>query len=139
ENLLRSPGLPAGATESLEDIRSASLHAAKMTTHLLAMARNKAGSLRVADLCAEIDGLRGLLARIAGPHVQLQFELPAQPCRVRLMRGHLEQVLLNFVQNARDAIAESGTISIRLHGDATANSGGEVVLSVSDDGAGMTD
>jgi CheY-like chemotaxis protein len=101
----------------------------------------------VLDLNAIVADLDGLLQRLTGADVSLSTHLSPAPALVKTDRGRLEQVLLNLVVNARDAMPQGGQVAIEV---ATANLAGAlagapdgvepgdyVVLTVSDTGHGM--
>jgi signal transduction histidine kinase len=72
--------------------------------------------------------------QVRAPGVELEpFLAPDLPA-VRGNRGKLQQVLLNLLQNARDAVGESGRIRV-----STAREGTRIVIEVADDGAGIAD
>jgi CheY-like chemotaxis protein len=73
-----------------------------------------------------------MLRRVIGEDVELAVETPAAPCPVFADPGHLEQVLMNLVVNARDAMPQGGLVSLR-----TSLDDGHVVLSVADTGHGI--
>jgi PAS domain S-box-containing protein len=115
-----------------EEIREAATHGAHLTRRLLAFSRQQVLAPRVIDLSEHASGLRSLLARLLGEESSLSMDLAADLAPVRVDPVQIEQVLLNLVVNARDAMPEGGTVSIDTH-----NEGDRVVLTVSDTGAGM--
>jgi len=81
--------------------------------------------------------LEGLLRRLAGERVDLTFDVSREVQRIHADQGQLEQVLMNLVANARDALPRGGQIRVTL--ESMAQSGGEVVsLYVQDNGIGMS-
>jgi len=132
--LLRAE-LPDGtrARAELEEIASSGARAARLTSQLLAFARRQPVELRVVDLAALLRGMERLLRRLLRDEIELAIETGAGPITVRGATAQLEQVLVNLVVNARDALAGPGHIALRAE-----RAGGHVLLVVSDDGAGMT-
>jgi PAS domain S-box-containing protein len=104
------PGAPASLHVG-EVIRIAD-HAARLTRRLLAFSRPQ--ELRPAELQVEhvVHELRPMLAQIAGADVDMDFELRQTPI-VRADAGQLEQVVVNLVANARDAMPGGGQLAIR--------------------------
>jgi CheY-like chemotaxis protein len=89
-----------------------------------------------------------LLRTAVGEHIELRTTLTAGLPVVRVDISRIEQVLLNLTLNARDAMADGGTVLIETserhfsdqHGDATTPGAGDYVcISVSDEGSGFTD
>jgi PAS domain S-box-containing protein len=116
----------------LQQIREAGQRAAAMTRQLLAFSRKQVLQPRVLQLSAVVHGIEDMLRRMIGEDIGLHTVL-ANPCGlVWADRGQLEQVIMNLVVNARDAMPAGGTIVIetRLRGDV-------VDLVVSDTGCGM--
>jgi two-component system cell cycle sensor histidine kinase/response regulator CckA len=74
----------------------------------------------------------GLLKRLAGEHVHLELALTAEPLHTLFDPGEFEQILLNLVINARDAMPEGGTIRIE-----TAPLGDCISVRVADSGHGI--
>jgi PAS domain S-box-containing protein len=100
------------ATEAAE-IRVAAERAARLTQQLLAFSRQQVMQSRVTDLNAVVVQLGTMLQRLIGTHIALELALDAQPWPVLVDPGQLEQVFMNLVVNARDAMPGGGTIVIR--------------------------
>jgi two-component system, cell cycle sensor histidine kinase and response regulator CckA len=130
------------------EIRSATDRAAKLTAQMLTFARRETVQHQVLDLNAVVADVENLLRRTLGEHIQLIALPAARLPTIRADRGHLEQVLLNLAINARDAMADGGTLVIETRpvdlqaGQAGIQpppaGGGYVELSVSDTGTGMS-
>jgi len=131
----------------LEEIRSAAQRSAELTRQLLAFARKQTILPRRLCLNEVVGRIHGLLARLIGEDVRLEFR-PGEPLwPVSMDPTQLEQVLTNLVVNARDAIAGHGKIVVStgnrtvddafraLHPEAVA--GDFACLEVTDDGSGM--
>ncbi|HSD89094.1 MAG TPA: ATP-binding protein [Kofleriaceae bacterium] len=122
------------ATAELGLIQEAGQRAAQLTGQLLSFARRRAVGVATLDLGALVESLRPLLARLLGERIELELEVRPGRWIVRADASQLEQVLLNLVANARDAIRESGRVRVTLGAAADAD---EISLSVEDNGAGM--
>lgn len=83
------------------------------------------------DVDDALAGLRVLLGRVAGPHIDLVIEVEPGLPRVRFDATAFRRVLIDLVQAASAAIPERGRITVRAHRDAD-----RVVLSVADTGPG---
>ena len=138
------PGVRADA----EQIQAAAQRAAALTRQLLIFTRRDVTQPEVLDLNVIIAEIRDLLSASAGAHVDLRIESAAHLPAIRADRGQVGQILLNLVVNARDAIPQSGTLTI---GTSLSELGGEdvrlhpgvspgryVELTVSDTGIGMS-
>ncbi len=137
------PSLP-----DVTEIRHAGESAAALTQRLLAFARKQELRPQVVDLHDTIGEVQSMLGRVIGEHVYLAVDPTAADSKIRVDPAQLDQVVVNLVINARDALPESGgTIRLetaRVHfSDAEIFSHGHVspgwyvVLSVSDDGSGI--
>ena len=134
--------------EVLSDVREATQRAAELTRGLLSFARKPLGSPQVLSMESELTGLRAVLVRGLGERHPLRFELDAPGLAVRIEPGQLQVLLLNLVINAKDAMAEGGTVSVlaraqQLEGadrrrPAHLPAGRYFVIEVSDTGAGMS-
>ena len=136
----------SGLDEDLREIESAAERGARLTRQLLLFSQRKASAPEVIDLNALVDGLRGLLNRPIGEHVELLSEQHDDLWRIEADPSAIEQVLVNLVVNARDAVGEGGTVTIStanvvLEHDAaeplSLAAGRYVRLTVADDGVGM--
>ena len=96
----------------VEQIRDAGRRAANLTRQLLAFSRRQLLQPRVLSLNALITQLEPMLGRLAGPTVTLETELDPALGNVLVDPVRLEQVLVNLVVNAREAMPEGGRIRI---------------------------
>jgi len=132
--------------DALEITRAAS-RAASLTRQLLAYSRQQILSPSVIDLQLVVDQLGGMLRRLIGEDIRLITRHAAGETFVRVDRGQIEQVVLNLVLNARDAMPQGGALTVatmpveldeayvRAHVGMTA--GPHVCLLVQDTGSGM--
>jgi signal transduction histidine kinase len=97
-----------------EEIRKAAERGAALTRQLLTFSRGQAVEPQVLDVHAIARGFESMLLRLMSDGVKLQLETPGAPPLVRVEPGQIEQVLLNLVVNARDAMPEGGTIVVRI-------------------------
>ena len=135
--------------EDLEEIRRAGLRAADLTRQLLAYSRRQVVAPKVIDVNEAVRNLDSMLRRLIREDIALVLELTPQPIAVRSDSGQLEQVVLNLVVNARDAMLQAGRITIRTaavvldsrqpDNQPPAPPGSYVHLAVSDTGAGLSD
>jgi PAS domain S-box-containing protein len=134
------------ARSDLEQVRKASDRAATLTRQLLAFARREVAHPEVLDLNVVVRDLQTLLQRTIGEHITLEVRCPADVPNVLADRGQIEQVLMNLVINARDAMVQGGTLLIDTSPDAREGDaidatgpapGSYVRLRVSDTGTGM--
>jgi two-component system cell cycle sensor histidine kinase/response regulator CckA len=119
------------ASHCLEDIDLALRRARELIRHLHGYANRRTAEAEVVHLDEVILSVEPLLRRLSGEatlNLRLDDDLPP----ARIDRVELEQVLVNLVVNARDALPGGGRISVFAHEDE-----GFVVLEVADDGIGM--
>jgi signal transduction histidine kinase len=135
--------------EPAELIAATARTAAGVTRQLLAFARPSAANPCALDLTAAVRGLERILRRLVGDRVRLELALAPTVAPVHADPGQVDQVVINLVMNARDAIADAGGVTVRT-ADATVEPGrvgwptalppgGYVALTVSDTGCGLTD
>jgi len=121
--------------------------AAALTRQLLAFSRRQILKPEVIDLRLLVDGLSKMLRRVIGEHIELVLHTTEDLASVKADPGQIEQVLLNLVINARDAMPEGGRVVIETHDQVLDDSylirhpwakpGPYVELSVTDHGCGM--
>ncbi len=130
------PGHPC--REEAEDIRRAGEQASSLTRQLLSFARREQGLARVVDLRETFGGMRKVLSRLLPADIELEMRIPDRLACVRLDPSQAEQVLLNLIVNAGDAMPGGGRITVSLD-DAPAGADGihRVSLRVADQGQGM--
>ncbi|MDQ2673462.1 MAG: PAS domain S-box protein, partial [Chloroflexota bacterium] len=110
EFLLRSLAPDDPRRAEVNEIVRAGTRAADVTRQLLAFTRQQFLRPEPCDLNAIITGMEKLLRRSLGEDHTLRLRLSAEPVEIRADRGQLEQVLLNLVLNARDAIDGRGEV-----------------------------
>ncbi|HTI73092.1 MAG TPA: PAS domain S-box protein [Candidatus Limnocylindria bacterium] len=133
--------------EGISEIKLAVDRAASLTRQLLAFSRRQTMETRNLNLNELVENMSKLIRRILGEDVQMQVHFMSHPALVRADTGMIEQVLLNLVVNARDAMPTGGRLVIELSQnqfDATsiehlpqARAGAFVTLSVTDTGCGI--
>ncbi len=134
--------------EYLGDATHAAYSAADLTRQLLAFSRKQMVEPRVFDLNNAIHSMHKMLSRIIGEHIELNSCPKSELGAVKVDPGQLEQVLVNLVINARDAMPSGGKLTLetanivlddhycRTHPEVTP--GEYVMLAVSDSGCGMS-
>jgi signal transduction histidine kinase len=140
------PGDPL--REGLDLIEATAVRAGWLTRQLLAFSRKQNLAPVVLDPNEVVSGMATMLQRLIGEDVELVFRPGSSLGRVRVDPGQLEQVIVNLVVNARDAMPEGGRITVETAGvelddDAYARmhvgvrAGWSVMLAVTDTGIGM--
>lgn len=140
-------GNPARA--EIEEINIVARRAGDLTRQLLAFARKQVVEPKVICLNKLISNLSKMLYRLIGEDIELTLSLAADLEAVKIDSGQIEQVLINLIINARDAMPQGGrliieTANVNLNEDYTRMHfdippGQYVMLNVSDTGAGMSD
>ena len=133
--------------EDLEEVRKAAVQAATLTRQLLAFSRQQVLQPRVLDLNDVLGGAEKILRRLIGEDVALTTVLGSALGAVKADQGQIEQVIMNLVVNARDAMPDGGRLTIAtsaVHLDADYADdhppvvpGDYVLLTISDTGVGM--
>ncbi|NVB36873.1 AAA family ATPase [Pseudenhygromyxa sp. WMMC2535] len=101
------------APEALDEIMSAAERASGLTRQLLAFSRKQVLQPRVLDLNESVNAMAKMLRRLIGEDLVLVLDLQDALGWVRVDPGQLEQVVLNLVVNARDAMPHGGEIRVR--------------------------
>ncbi|MEK7331045.1 MAG: PAS domain S-box protein, partial [Candidatus Eisenbacteria bacterium] len=142
-------GLPDGDRRrgTVEQILQAGYRAATLTQQLLAYGRRQVSQPRVLDLNSIVLDMGKMLRRMIGEQIELDTDLDPKLGRVRMDQAQMEQVFMNLVINARDAMPDGGKLLIETRnarlGDAdvggrdSISPGLYVMVAVTDTGVGM--
>ncbi|HKE29174.1 MAG TPA: ATP-binding protein [Bryobacteraceae bacterium] len=131
--------------QHLEEISNAASRGARLTSQLLGFSRGQTTDPQPLDLNALVTESLRLLGPVIGEHMNIETSL-AGGSRIFADRGQVEQVLMNLILNARDAMPKGGSIRVETFTGEweeeeaqhhNVQSGPKVLLSVSDTGHGM--
>ncbi|MES2180377.1 MAG: ATP-binding protein [Gemmatimonadota bacterium] len=132
---------PEDVAVDVREILGASDRAAGLTRQLLAFSRRQMLKTEIVDVNASLGAMEKSLARLIGENIEIVVSPNARHSTTEVDVHQLEQVILNLVVNARDAMADGGTISLETTNcSALADDGTEreyVAISVSDTGTGI--
>jgi two-component system cell cycle sensor histidine kinase/response regulator CckA len=135
-------------TRDVGEIRKAADRATALTSQLLAFSRKQFLHMAVMDLNETVSGLQHMLPRVIGDHINTTIELAPRLAPIKADASQMDQVLVNLVLNARDAMPSGGRLAIttenvflddeRLEAEGlTLSPGAYAMLAVSDNGIGM--
>ncbi|HEU4749287.1 MAG TPA: ATP-binding protein, partial [Gemmatimonadaceae bacterium] len=146
--LLEDLGADDSRRADVQEICDATERAAALTNQLLVFSRKQVMQPRNIRLNESIEHVQRLLRRLIGDDIELSTALDEDLAAIHADPGQIEQVLINLVVNARDAMPEGGKIRIATSNVELAEqregrrvgapAGKYVLLSVSDTGSGMT-
>jgi two-component system, cell cycle sensor histidine kinase and response regulator CckA len=132
---------------TFEEINRAGTRAASLTRQLLAFSRKQILQPKIIDLNSLVSDLQNMLERLIGEHIDLRTLLEPELGRVEADPGQIEQVILNLVLNARDAMERGGKLTIEttnvyldeeyIASHMRIKPGAYVRLAVSDNGTGI--
>ncbi|HEY3664869.1 MAG TPA: PAS domain-containing protein [Polyangiaceae bacterium] len=134
--------------DNIVEVLAAARHATLLTQQLLAFSRRQVIQPRPLQLNDVVLGMNNMLRRLIGGHIQLSTVLRPELSLVMADQSQLEQVVLNLVVNARDAMADGGLLRVETEEDNLSEAmaaelgvapGRYVVLTVTDTGMGMSD
>jgi two-component system cell cycle sensor histidine kinase/response regulator CckA len=139
--------MPKGHEEDLTEIMQAARRAAGLTKQLLAFGRQQVMHAVALDVNGLIQDMTGMFDRLLGDNVDVALALAPNLGAALADRGQLEQVVMNLVVNARDAMPGGGRVTIQtadveletsmFHDEATLP-GDYVMIAVTDTGSGMS-
>ncbi len=132
---------------NIEEIRKASERAANLTRQLLAFSRRQIFEFKVINLNTLLKDLDKMLHRILGEDIERIYHLSQDLGQIKTDPGQIEQVILNLIVNARDAMPSGGKLTIETQNveldeayaktHVGASPGPYVMLSISDTGIGI--
>jgi two-component system cell cycle sensor histidine kinase/response regulator CckA len=146
--LIKKLGVGNPLFEHAEEIEKAGQRAASLTKQLLAFSRQQVLAPAVLNLNAVITDMGKMLHRLIGEDIDLAMKLSADIGRVKADQGQIEQVIMNLVINARDALPQGGKLIVETVNETLDEAftrqhpgsrvGRYVRISVTDSGTGMT-
>ena len=148
EHMTRSLAHDDPRRSAAQEIIGSSIRAASLTRQLLRFSSHRPRELRELDVNGVVEGIQRLLEGLLGTQLRVVVDLISDPGGVVADVAQLEQVLVNLVVNARDAMPAGGEVVIATrnarvestnHDAACPEPGDYVVLSVIDQGTGMTE
>jgi signal transduction histidine kinase len=147
--LLEDPALSESHRTDVKEIEKAGGTAAALTRQLLAFSRREIIEPIVIDLNSVINGMDKMMHRLLGDNIGVESRLADDLDNIKADRGQLEQVLLNLLVNARDAMPSGGRILIETQNVTMPNGvrseylsappGSYVMLAVTDNGSGISE
>ena len=141
ELAMRQPSGSGLGITALTEIASAATKASDLTSKLLAFARRQTVEPKHEDVGLLTRELGELLRRTAGEGIVVDVSVPEEALVVHIDRGQLEQVLINLVANARDAMPRGGRVLLEVSalpaGEGAGSAEGAVGIRVVDEGTGM--
>lgn len=133
--------------KDLEEIIKSGEKAKSLTSQLLAFSRKQMLNPRVIDLNIIVTDMEKMLQRLIGEDIKLVTILSPKPARVKADQGQIEQIILNLAVNARDAMPDGGTLTIKTENIVLDKEQCKIIqesapglftrLSIEDTGAGM--
>ena len=124
----------AEARKDLEALQAAAIRAEALTTDLMAFGRGIEDAPVAVDLALRVRQLRPLLRATLPAAIQFMVDLPPHPVFVLSQPGRLDQLVVNLVLNARDAMPDGGVLRVAV---ALEDCGSQAELTVSDTGVGI--
>jgi len=145
--LLDSAPIGERGRVELQHILRAAEQGASLTRQLLAFGRKEPRTPQTIDLVGMLEGMHGMLERVVGTQIRLTTRLSADTPSIEADRAQIEQVVLNLVANARDAMSAGGALAIEVgprrleaaevFGDGSLPPGDYAELSFRDTGLGV--
>lgn len=120
------------SARDVEQIDRAAQRAAELTRQLLAFSRRQVLEPKPLELGATVRAMEGMIRRLIGEDIELRIITAADDEAVMVDAGQVEQVVMNLVVNARDAMRGGGVLTLE-----TSTSGGFTTLAIVDTGTGI--
>ncbi|OGR68757.1 MAG: hypothetical protein A2081_05055 [Elusimicrobia bacterium GWC2_61_19] len=146
--LLKSLAADDKRREDVVEIGKAAQAAATLTKQLLTFSRHQVFQPRVLDCNAAIRDTQKMMKRLIGENITLEINLAKEECRIKADPGQLEQIIMNLIVNAKDAMPNGGKVSIRTENTELSEKyskmhmevrpGPYVMLLVTDTGSGIS-
>lgn len=147
-NLAMKDSLTDQQRSYLEQIRAASARASNLTRQLLIFSRKQPVEFGALDLNETVKGILDILRRFVSENISISIDCNPDLSIVRADKGNIEQLIMNLVMNARDALQDGGCVTVKTDNVALgtgcegppppgAASGDYVLLTVEDNGFGM--
>jgi PAS domain S-box-containing protein len=108
------PSSDPATVRDAQQVLKAADRARKLIQQLLAFSRKQTLQREVVDLNEIIDGMRSMLRHVLTDNIELKVEMSSQAENVEIDSSQFEQIILNLVVNARDAMPHGGVLSISL-------------------------
>jgi two-component system, cell cycle sensor histidine kinase and response regulator CckA len=121
---------------TVEELARGLERATLLTRQLISFSRKRSDNKRTIDLNMVISSMTPMMESLLGARIRLEVRCCRQPARVSAGPSHVEQLILNLVTNARDAIPHGGTVYLET-ALVQRRSGRFALLTVRDDGIGM--
>ena len=142
EILLRRLGTEGEGSKEIAEVSKAAERATRLVRQLLAYSRRQILQPRVLDLNIVVTDTKTMLERVIGENIEVSTMLAEDLASISADQGQIEQIIMNLVVNARDAMPEGGkllleTSDVTLAWRPDTTAGDYVLLAVTDTGEGM--
>ncbi len=104
--------LDAESSKRMDEVAGAARQAARLTRQLLLFSRRSPMEIQVVELNGVIENMLHMLRRLIGENIDVHFHCPNGPIRLKADAGMMEQVVMNLLVNARDAMPKGGQITV---------------------------
>ena len=148
EMTLETPDLDPALKDDLVIVAEAGSTASKLTSQLLLFSRRQEAKVERVEVNQLLHDMNSLLGRLINESIELDLELTDEPCYIQADSSQIEQVVMNLVVNARDAILEGGRIQVGVRHITIDKETAEIIpdavdgehvqIFVQDTGTGMT-